>query len=97
MKTEYDYYPLSTTEVKMIVTNYSQQEYTCGNGYSLAYYNDNKQQWETLPTDPVIEDVGWILQPEHPRMNRLSSSILLKFLIVQVNIVFTKHLTEIQK
>ena len=66
MKTEYDYYPLSTTEVKMIVTNYSQQEYTCGNGYSLAYYNDNKQQWETLPTDPVIEDVGWILQPEHP-------------------------------
>lgn len=66
MKTEYDYYPLSTTEVKITVTNYSQQEYTCGNDYSLAYYNDNKQQWETLPTDPIIEDVLWILQPEYP-------------------------------
>lgn len=66
MKTEYDYYPLSTTEVKITVTNYSQQEYTCGNDYSLAYYNDNKQQWETLPTDPVIEDVLWILQPKYP-------------------------------
>lgn len=66
MKTEYDYYPLSTTEVKITVTNYSQQEYTCGNDYSLAYYNDNKQQWETLPADPVIEDVLWILQPEYP-------------------------------
>ena len=66
MRTEYDYYPLSTTEVKITVTNYSQQEYTCGNNYSLAYYNDNKQQWETLPTDPIIEDVLWILQPECP-------------------------------
>lgn len=66
MKTEYDYYPLSTTEVKITVTNYSQQEYTCGNDYSLAYYNDNKQQWETLPTDPIIEDTLWILEPEYP-------------------------------
>ena len=66
MRTEYDYYPLSTTEVKITVTNYSQQEYTCGNGYSLAYYNDNKQQWETLPTDPIIEDILWIFPPEYP-------------------------------
>lgn len=66
MKTEYDYYPLSTTEVKITVTSYSQQEYTCGNDYSLAYYNDNMQQWETLSADPVIEDVLWILQPEYP-------------------------------
>lgn len=66
MKTEYDYYPLSTMEVKITVTNYSQQEYTCGNDYSLAYYNDNKQQWETLPTDPIIEDILWVLQPEYP-------------------------------
>lgn len=66
MKTEYDYYPLSTMEVKITVTNYSQQEYTCGNDYSLVYYNDNKQQWETLPTDPIIEDILWVLQPEYP-------------------------------
>lgn len=66
MKTEYDYYPLSTTEVKITVTNYSQQEYTCGNDYSLAYYNGDKQQWETLPTDPIVEDVLWILLPEYP-------------------------------
>ena len=49
MQTEYDYYPLSTTEVKLTVTNYSQQEYMCGNDYSLTYYNNDKRQWETLP------------------------------------------------
>ena len=65
MQTEYDYYPPSTTKVKLTVTNHSQQEYTCGNDYSLAYYNNDKQQWEILPTDPVIEDIGWILQPEY--------------------------------
>ena len=44
MQTEYDYYPLSTTEVKLTVTNYSQQEYMCGNDYSLPItimINDN--------------------------------------------------------
>lgn len=66
MQTEYDYYPLSTTEVKLTVTNYSQQEYMCGNDYSLTYYNNDKQQWETLPTDPIIEDIAWILDPEYP-------------------------------
>ena len=44
MQTEYDYYPLSTTEVKLTVTNYSQQEYMCGNDYSLTYYNNDKRQ-----------------------------------------------------
>ena len=66
MQTEYDYYPLSTTEVKVTVTSHSQQEYICRNDYSLAYYNNEKRQWETLPTDPIIEDIGWILQPEYP-------------------------------
>lgn len=66
MQTEYDYYPLSTTEVKLTVTNYSQQEYMCGNDYSLTYYNNDKRQWETLPTDPIIEDIVWILDPEYP-------------------------------
>ena len=37
MKTEYDYYPLSTTKVKVIITNHSHYEYSCGEGYSLAY------------------------------------------------------------
>ena len=66
MQTEYDYYPLSTTEVKLTVTNYSQQEYMCGNDYSLTYYNNDKRQWETLPNDPIIEEKAWILAPEYP-------------------------------
>lgn len=66
MHTEYDYYPLSTTEVKITVANHSRQGYIYGNDYSLAYYDNNRQQWETLPTDPVIEDIGWILQSEDP-------------------------------
>ena len=39
MRVEYDYYPLSTTEVKVIITNHSRYEYDCGEGYSLVYYN----------------------------------------------------------
>lgn len=66
MKTEYACYPLSTTEVKIFVTNHSRQKYTCGNDYSLAFYNGGKRQWETLPTDPVIEDIGWVLLPKYP-------------------------------
>ena len=38
----------------------------CGNDYSLTYYNNDKRQWETLPTDPIIEDIAWILDPEYP-------------------------------
>ena len=70
MQTEYDYYPLSTTEVKLTVTNYSQQEYMCGNDYRLTYYNNDKRQWETLPTDPIIEDIAWILDPEYPSVEQ---------------------------
>lgn len=66
MQTEYDYYPLSTTEVKLTVTNHSRQEYTCGNDYSLAYYNNDKRQWEALPTDPITEDIAWVLDSEYP-------------------------------
>lgn len=36
MQTEYDYYPLATTEVKVIITNHSHFEYDCGESYSLA-------------------------------------------------------------
>ena len=45
----------------LYTSNYSQQEYMCGNDYSLTYYNNDKRQWETLPTDPIIEDIAWIL------------------------------------
>lgn len=66
MKTEYVCYPPSTTEVRIFVANHSRQKYTCGNDYSLAFYNSRKRQWETLPTSPVIEDIGWVLLPQYP-------------------------------
>lgn len=66
MQAEYDYYPLSTTEIKVIITNHSYYEYDCGEGYSLAYYNKNKQQWETLPTAPIINDILWIFPAQNP-------------------------------
>lgn len=59
IKTANDCYPLSTTEVKITVTNYSRQEYTCGNDYSIAYYAPDKRRWEALPVSPTFEDVGW--------------------------------------
>ena len=58
MHAEYARYPLSTTEVKIAVFNHSQQKYTCGNDYSLAFYNNSNQQWEALPTSPAFEDIG---------------------------------------
>lgn len=66
MQTEYDFYPLSTTEVKVIITNHSHYEYDCGESYSLAYYNNKHNSWETLPTNPIINDILWIFPSEHP-------------------------------
>lgn len=66
MQAEYDYYPLSTTEVKIIITNHSRYEYECGESYSLAYYDEKQKSWETLPTNPIINSVLWIFPPEHP-------------------------------
>lgn len=66
MHAEYARYPLSTTEVKIAVFNHSQQKYTCGNDYSLAFYNNSNQQWEALPTSPAFEDIGWVLLPKYP-------------------------------
>lgn len=60
MKTEYDYYPLSTTKVKVIITNHSHYEYSCGDDYSLAYYNEKQKAWETLPTNPIVNSILWI-------------------------------------
>ena len=66
IRTEYDYYPLSTTEVKVIITNHSRYEYDCGEGYSLTYYNERQKTWEVLPTNPIRNDVLWIFLPDCP-------------------------------
>lgn len=66
MRTEYDYYPLSTTKIKVIITNFSHYEYECGESYSLAYFDDQRNTWETLPTNPIINNILWIFVPENP-------------------------------
>lgn len=77
MRAEYDYYPLSTTEVKVIITNHSRYEYDCGEGYSLTYYNERQKTWEALPTNPIRNDVLWIFPsdcPTHEQTIRLYTS-----------------------
>lgn len=66
MQTEYDYYPLVTTEVKVIITNHSHFEYDCGESYSLAYYNSKQKSWETLPTNPIVNSILWIFPSDYP-------------------------------
>ncbi len=66
MQTEYDYYPLATTEVKVTITNHSHFAYECGESYSLAYYNSKQKSWETLPTNPIVNSILWIFPPENP-------------------------------
>lgn len=77
MQAEYDYYPLSTTEIKVIITNHSHYEYDCGEDYSLAYYNERQKTWEMLPTNPIRNDVLWIFPsdcPTHEQTIRLYTS-----------------------
>ena len=97
MKTEYACYPPSTTEVRIFVINHSQQKYTCGNDYSLAFYNGSKRQWETISANPTIEDIGWVLLPQYPLISRQSNSMLLKYPIVRENTEFIKHSIEMPK
>lgn len=66
MDTEYDYYPLSTAEVKVIITNHSHNEYECGEDYSLTYYNEKQKTWETLLTNPIVNSVLWTFPQAHP-------------------------------
>lgn len=66
MKTEYDYYPLSATKIKVIITNHSHYEYECGERYSLVYYNEKQKSWKELPTNPIINSILWIFPPQHP-------------------------------
>ncbi|WP_239467382.1 immunoglobulin-like domain-containing protein [Bacteroides caecigallinarum] len=65
MCTEYDYYPLPTNEITVFVTNKSGGEYTCGDEYSIAYYNEKDKTWEPLPVNPISEDMLWIILPYH--------------------------------
>lgn len=65
MCTEYDYYPLPTNEITVFVTNKSGREYTCGDEYSIAYYNEKDKTWEPLPVNPIREDMLWIISPHH--------------------------------
>lgn len=58
---EYDYYPLPTNEITIFVTNKSSKEYTCGDEYSIAYYNEKNKSWESLPVNPIREDILWII------------------------------------
>ena len=66
MLAEYDYYPLSTTKIKVIITNHSHYGYDCGEGYSLAYFNEQQNAWESLPTNPIINSILWIFPLENP-------------------------------
>ncbi|WP_317197044.1 hypothetical protein [Bacteroides stercoris] len=66
MRAEYDYYPLSTTEVKVIITNHSHFAYECGESYSLVYYNSKQKSWETLPANPIVNSILWIFPSENP-------------------------------
>ena len=65
MRTEYDYYPLPTNEITVFITNKSGREYTCGDEYSIAYYNEKDKTWEPLPVNPISEDMLWIISPHH--------------------------------
>lgn len=65
LRTEFDYYPLPTNEITVFITNKSGREYTCGDEYSIAYYNEKDKTWEPLPVNPISEDMLWIISPRH--------------------------------
>ena len=66
MRTEYDYYPVATSKVKVFITNRANQKYDSGERYSLVYYNEALKQWEPQPTSPIINDVLWVFTPDYP-------------------------------
>lgn len=66
MRTEYDYYPVATSKVKVFITNRANQKYDSGERYSLVYYNEALKQWEPQPTNPIINDVLWVFTPDYP-------------------------------
>ena len=66
MRTEYDYYPVATSKVKVFIPNRANQKYDSGERYSLVYYNEALKQWEPQPTNPIINDVLWVFTPDYP-------------------------------
>ena len=68
IKTEFEYYPLSTTEIKLYLRNFTETEYTSGEEYSIAYYDKKKEQWEPLPVNPMINDVLWIISKDQGKI-----------------------------
>lgn len=59
MRTECARYPLSTTEVKIIITNHTiKNDFITGERYSIAY--NDKGEWRALPTNPIVNDVAWV-------------------------------------
>jgi hypothetical protein len=66
MRTEYDYYPVATSKVKVFITSRANREYDSGEGYSLVYYNEAEKQWEPQPTNPIINDELWVFTPDNP-------------------------------
>lgn len=66
MHTEYDYYPVATSKVKVFIANRANQKYDSGERYSLVYYNEAVKQWEPQPTNPIINDVLWVFTPDYP-------------------------------
>lgn len=59
IRTECAYYPLSTTEVKIIITNHTvNNDFVTGERYSIAY--NDKGEWRALPANPIVNDVAWV-------------------------------------
>ena len=68
LKTEFDYYPLSTTEIKLFLQNFAETEYTSGEEYSIAYYDKKAGLWEPLPVNPIRNDVLWVISKDQGRI-----------------------------
>lgn len=90
MRTEYDYYPVATSKVKVIITSRANREYDSGEGYSLVYYNEALKQWEPQPTSPIVNDVLWVFTPDYPtHTGRPFTSIRTR--TAPAGIAFTNH------
>ena len=54
-------------------------------------------QWETLPTDPVVNDILWIFPPEHPSHQQTIKLYTSESPNHPGNTVSTNHSTEAPK
>ncbi len=98
IETEHDHYPLSTTEVKITITNHSHYEYECGEKYSLAYYNKSERQWGNIADRSLsLMIYCGFSHRSTPVTNRQSNSIHQNPPTIQGNTVSTNHSTEAPK